>query len=301
MPVNKRLIVLLGPTGVGKTGLGVALAKHLGTPVVSADSRQFFREMKIGTAPPSAEELGAAPHYFIHDRSVTEDYNAGAYAADALRLLDELFSAHDDVLLVGGSGMYIDAVCDGFDELPDADPALRQQLSEVFEAEGIEPLLRKLRELDPQYYGQVDRNNHARVIRALEVCLSAGQPYSELRSGKRRERGFKVVRIGLDMPREELYERIDRRVDKMMSDGLLAEAEALYPCRDRAALRTVGYSELFDYMDGKSSLEEAVELIKRNSRRYAKRQMTWFRRNVDTAWFSPDETDKIKEYLDGGV
>lgn len=295
----KRLIVLLGPTGVGKTGVGVTLSEYLGVPVISADSRQFFREMKIGTAPPSDEELSRAPHYLIHNRSVTQDYNAGAYAADASRLIDELFTVHDNLLLVGGSGMYIDAVCDGFDPLPDVPAELRGELSARSRSEGLDSLLSELRKLDPVYYEQVDRSNRARVIRALEVCITAGAPYSSLRrGGGSGRRDYRIVKIGLELPREELYDRINRRVDAMMAAGLLEEAHLLYPLRERTALQTVGYSELFDHFEGITTLDEAVELIKRNSRRYAKRQMTWFRRDGSTVWFSPVDINRIKEYLD---
>jgi len=294
---HKRLVVLLGPTGVGKTDLSIRLSEYFDAPIVSADSRQFFRELKIGTAPPTESELVAAPHYFIQNRSITEDYNAGAYGEDALRLIGELFKNHSNILLVGGSGMYIDAVCEGFDRLPKVDKKIRGSLSERYKNEGLEPLLEQLKELDPDYYETVDRNNPARVIRALEVCLVAGVSYSGLRSGKSRGRDFEVVKIGLDRPREELYERINQRADAMMEAGLLGEARELYPFREKTALKTVGYSELFDYLDGKYTLQEAVDIIKRNSRRYAKRQMTWFRRDESAAWFSPDNFNEIREYL----
>lgn len=296
---GKRLIVLLGATGVGKTDTSIALANHLHAPIVSSDSRQFFREMSIGTAVPSPQELAVADHYFIHSRSVREPYNAGAYEADALQLLHSLFSDHSDILLVGGSGMYIDALCHGFDSLPEAPAELRQQLNDTFRTQGLEPLLLQLEQLDPTYAAQVDRKNHARIIRALEVCLTSNMPYSTLRSGQRQARDFTSIKIGLERPREELYERINLRVDLMIEQGLVEEARTLYPFRDLQPLRSVGYSELFDHFDGKTTLSEAIELIKRNSRRYAKRQTTWFGRDTSTQWFSPDDPQAIIDYIDG--
>lgn len=295
---NKRLIVVVGPTGSGKTDLSIGVARHYAAPIVSTDSRQFYRGMAVGTAQPSPEQLAAAEHHFIASHDVTANLNCGEYETIALAKLDELFATHDDVVAVGGSGLYIQALCEGMDDLPQADEELRMELAFRLETEGLEALAEQLRELDPAYYLLVDRNNPARVMRALEVCLQTGRPYSELRTGERRERNFEIVKIGVDLPREILYERIDRRVDGMMADGLEAEARAMYPFRGYNSLQTVGYRELFDYFDGKMTLAEAVELIKRNSRRYAKRQLTWFRRDAAIKWFEGADVAAATDYLD---
>ena len=291
------LIVVVGPTGSGKSALAVTLAQHYCAPIISTDSRQLYRGMAIGTAQPTADELAAATHYFIADREVDDDFNCGRYEVEALKLLDELFAENDYVVAVGGSGLYIQALCDGMDNLPEADGNIRESLKLRLESEGLAPLVDELRERDPAYAEEVDLCNPARVMRALEVCITTGRPYSEQRSGDRAERPFNIVKIGTDMPREELYDRINRRVDMMVADGLIEEAHAMYPKRHLNALQTVGYREIFDHLDGKCSLED-IELIKRNSRRYAKRQMTWFRRDERVGWFSPKDTDKIIEYID---
>ena len=295
------LIVVVGPTGSGKSALAVTLAQHYHAPIISTDSRQLYRGMAIGTAQPTAEELAAAKHYFIADREVEDDFNCGRYEVEALQLLDELFADNDYVVAVGGSGLYIQALCDGMDNLPEADDKVRAQLKSRLEDEGLESLAEELRRLDPVYAKEVDICNPARVMRALEVCITTGRPYSEQRSGERVERPFNIVKIGTDMPREELYDRINRRVDIMVADGLVEEARAMYPKRHLNALQTVGYREIFDHFDGKCSLEESIELIKRNSRRYAKRQMTWFRRDERVRWFSPKDVDKIIEYINSSI
>lgn len=295
---KQTLVVIVGPTGSGKTAVAVQLAQRLGAPILSTDSRQVFRGMAIGTAQPTAEELAAATHYFIADREVSDDYNAGRFEVEALALLERLFGSHDYVIAVGGSGLYVDALCNGFDPLPQADPELRRTLEERLQREGLPALAAELERLDPAYWAEVDRCNPARVLRALEVCLLTGQPYSAQRKGVQRERPFRIVKIGIDVPREELYDRINRRVDDMMREGLLAEAERLYPLRHLNALRTVGYQELFTFFDGDCSLEEAVDLIKRNSRRYAKRQMTWFRRDEAIRWFDRKEIEMMKKYCE---
>lgn len=292
------LIVVVGPTGSGKSALAVTLAQHYCAPIISTDSRQLYRGMAIGTAQPTAEELAAAKHYFIADREVEDDFNCGRYEVEALELLERLFAENEYVVAVGGSGLYIQALCDGMDNLPEADDAVREQLKSRLESDGLEALAEELRRLDPAYAEEVDICNPARVMRALEVCLTTGRPYSEQRSGSRAERPFNIVKVGTDMPREELYDRINRRVDMMVADGLIEEARGMYPKRHLNALQTVGYREVFEYFDGKCSLEEAIELVKRNSRRYAKRQMTWFRRDERVGWFSPKEVDKIVKFID---
>jgi tRNA dimethylallyltransferase len=253
--------------------------------------------MPIGTAQPTAEELAAAKHYFIADREVEDEFNCGKFEAEALTLLEQLFAENEYVVAVGGSGLYVQALCEGMDDLPDADAALRDSLKQRLEADGLKSLVAELRTLDPNYAEEVDLCNPARVMRALEVCLATGRPYSEQRKGERAERPFNIIKIGTDMPRDVLYDRINRRVDMMVEEGLEAEARTMYPKRHLNALQTVGYRELFDYFDGNCTFEEAVELVKRNSRRYAKRQLTWFRRDDETAWFDPNDLDTIVAHI----
>lgn len=291
------LVVILGPTGSGKTDLAVALARHFHTEIISTDSRQFYKGMAIGTAQPSPEELAAAPHHFIADRLPGEELSAGGYEREALVLLEELFDRHDMVIAVGGSGLYIDALCEGFDDLPSDTSEIRAELMSRLEKDGLESLVEELRERDEEYWRVVDRKNPARVVRALEVCIASGKAYSSLRTAIKRERPFDIVKIAINWPREELYDRINRRVDKMIEAGLEQEARGLYHLRHLTSLQTVGYRELFDYFDGKTTLEEAIELIKRNSRRYAKRQMTWFRRDPSTHWLGPNQIDKAIEIV----
>ena len=295
------LIVIVGPTGSGKTSLAVTLARHYSAPIISTDSRQFYRGLPIGTAQPTAEELSLAEHHFIADREVDDDFNSGRYEQEALARLDELFKRHDVVVAVGGSGLYIQALCEGMDNLPEANEELRQSLKQRLESEGIEPLFEELRRLDPAFAEVVDRHNPARIMRALEVCITSGKPYSHQRKGERQQRPFRIVKIGTDLPRDVLYERINLRVDMMISEGLEAEARAMLPKRELNSLQTVGYREMFDYFDGNSSLDEAIELIKRNSRRYAKRQMTWFRRDAEIAWFSPHDIEPIISHIDAKI
>lgn len=295
---SKRLIVVVGPTGSGKTSLAIALARHYGAPIISTDSRQVYRGMPIGTAQPTTDELSLATHYFIADREPEDDFNCGRYEVEALSLLERLFVDNDYVVAVGGSGLYVKALCEGMDELPETSAELREELKQRLATDGIESLFNELQQLDPVYAEVVDRYNPARVMRALEVCLASGRPYSEQRHGERAQRPFHIIKVGTDMPRDILYERINRRVDMMVADGLVEEVRALIPKRHLNALQTVGYRELFDYFDGKSTFEEAIDLIKRNSRRYAKRQLTWFRRDDDTAWFAPSDVESIIDHID---
>ncbi|WP_295911286.1 tRNA (adenosine(37)-N6)-dimethylallyltransferase MiaA [uncultured Alistipes sp.] len=297
---TKRLIVIVGPTGSGKTDLSIRIARRYGAPVLSTDSRQMYRGMAVGTAQPSPEQLQEVEHHFIASHDIKDNLSCGEYETQALARLDELFAAHDYVVAVGGSGLYVRALCEGMDDLPQADEKLRRELASRLATEGLESLAAQLKTLDPAYYDKVDRSNPARVVRALEVCLQTGLPYSQLRTGTPRPRNFGIVKVGVDMPRDMLYERIDRRVDCMLADGLEAEARALYPYRHLNALQTVGYREFFDYFDGRTTYDEAVALIKRNSRRYAKRQLTWFRRDGGIRWFGPDDTEAIISYIDFG-
>ncbi|WP_418424108.1 tRNA (adenosine(37)-N6)-dimethylallyltransferase MiaA [Alistipes sp.] len=295
---TKRLLVVVGPTGSGKTDLSIRLALHYAAPILSTDSRQVYRGMPIGTAQPSVGQLQAVEHHFIASHDLKDNLSCGEYEVQALARLEQLFTTHDYVVAVGGSGLYVRALCEGMDDLPQADESLRAELNRRLTDEGLESLAAQLCELDPVYYETVDRSNPARVVRALEVCLLTGRPYSEQRTGERRPRPFEIVKIGIDLPREVLYDRIDRRVDQMLVDGLEAEARALYPYRALNALQTVGYREFFDYFDGRIRYDEAVELIKRNSRRYAKRQLTWFRRDSEIRWFAPDDDAAIIAHVD---
>ena len=298
---TKTLIVVVGATGSGKTDLSLRLAMHFAAPILSTDSRQVYRGIPIGTAQPTAEQLAAVEHHFIASHELTDNFNCGEYETQALARLEELFRTHDYVVAVGGSGLYIQALCEGMDDLPQADEQLRQSLTERLQSEGIESLLSDLERLDPVYYQQVDRQNPSRVVRAVEVCLQTGKPYSSLRTGEKRERDFRIVKVGIDWEREALYDRINRRVDIMIDEGLEAEARAVYHLRHLNSLQTVGYREMFEYFDGTITREEAIELIKRNSRRYAKRQMTWFRRDSEIRWFSPEEFDSMIDFLENRI
>ncbi|CAN5242397.1 tRNA (adenosine(37)-N6)-dimethylallyltransferase MiaA [soil metagenome] len=291
------LVIVLGPTGVGKTAVAISLAKKFKTSVISADSRQFYKEIPIGTAQPSSEELNSVPHFFIGNYSVTETVDAGKYSRDVHELLNEKFNENDVLIMAGGSGLYIDAVVNGFDELPDANAELRAELQRRFEEEGIENLQQELEKLDTDFYAEIDRNNPARLIRAIEVCRLTGKKYSELRAGKKVDLPFRVIKVGLDLPREELYERINFRVDEMIKNGLEEEVKSVLNFRNLNALQTVGYKELFAFFDGEISKEKAVELIKQHSRNYAKRQLTWWRKDQEIKWFSPKEVASIENFI----
>ncbi|MFN4235348.1 MAG: tRNA (adenosine(37)-N6)-dimethylallyltransferase MiaA [Bacteroidia bacterium] len=294
---NKYLIVVTGPTASGKTALSIALAKAFQTEVISADSRQFFKEMQVGTARPTAEELEGIKHHFLGHISIHDIYNAGIFEKDALEVLDTIFETKNVAIVCGGSGMYVNALCYGLDELPKQDKELRLKLEELLKQKGIEALQEKLKVLDSEYYKMVDLQNPHRLMRAIEVCINTGIPYSQLRKGEKKERNFKILKIGIDWPREKLYERINQRVDLMFEQGLVEEAKKLIPFKNINALQTVGYRELFDYFEGKCTLEEAKELIKQNTRRFAKRQLTWFRKDQEIKWFKPEETNSIIPYL----
>ncbi|HEY9533759.1 MAG TPA: tRNA (adenosine(37)-N6)-dimethylallyltransferase MiaA [Mucilaginibacter sp.] len=285
----KTLIVIAGPTASGKTAAAISLARHYKTVILSADSRQFYREMSIGTAKPSWIELAAAKHYFIDSHSITENFSVGDFEKQALALLDEQFKIHDVIILVGGSGLYIKALVEGFDEIPQADTGVREQLNKEFALKGIEPLQKRLKEVDPDYYNEVDLNNPQRIIRALEVHKTTGKPFSSYRKAGLNKRPFNILKIALDMPREILYHRINQRVDMMLEQGLVAEARSLLFHRNLNALNTVGYSELFDHFDDKISLEKAIDQIKQNTRHFAKRQLTWFRKDTNIHWLKPED------------
>ena len=294
---DKTLIVITGPTAVGKTAISLDIAKHFGIPVINADSRQIYRELKIGTARPSDEEMKEVKHYFVGTLSIADYYSASLYEQQVLALLDNLFQTHDYALLSGGSMMYIDAVCDGIDDIPTVDDETRENMKRRLREEGLEALCEELKRLDPEYYEEVDRQNPRRVVHALEICTMTGKTYTSFRRRERRERPFRIIKIGLTLPREELYNRINARVDKMMAEGLLEEARQMYPQRDLNALNTVGYKELFDYFDGRWPLEEAVERIKGNTRRYARKQLTWYKKDDRFRWFHPQDKEEIINYI----
>lgn len=282
---NKYLICIVGPTAIGKTSLSLALAKHFKTEIISADSRQFFREMSIGTAVPTKTEISEIPHHFIQHRSVEEPYSVGDFEREAFKKLEGLFITKQVVILVGGSGLYVNAVTQGLDYFPEVDPSIRASLNQEFNKKGIILLQQKLKELDPEYYAEVDKENPHRLIRALEICLGTKKPYSSFRRNKKKHRPFSPIFIGLTADREIIYNRINQRVDLMMEEGLLEEAKNLIPKRNLNALNTVGYKELFDFFDNTWTLDEAISEIKKNTRRFAKRQLTWFRKNKEITWF----------------
>ena len=296
--MNKNtLIVIAGPTASGKTSFSIELAKALNTVIISADSRQFYKEMSIGTAAPTPEELLQVKHYFVHNISIEDKYDVADYEREVLQLLDELFKTHDQVVMTGGSGLFIDAVCNGIDEMPDVQPEVRQKVETMLKEGGIDALSKELQQLDPEYFAVVDQQNPRRLQRALEVCYQTGKPFSSFRTGTTAKRDFEIKKYALLWDRQELIQRIDRRVDMMMEQGLLEEAKALYPKRQLNALNTVGYKELFSYFDGDCTLAEAVEQIKIHTRQYAKRQMTWLRRDSNYRWITPDEVNDVAKAL----
>lgn len=291
------LFVILGPTGVGKTDLSIEVARMLGTSVISCDSRQIYRELSIGVASPSPEQLAAVKHYFIATRSVEEHYSAGQYELDALPIIESEIAANRCAVMVGGSMLYIDAVCRGIDDIPTIDEELRRSVRRIYDEHGIEEVRRRLRLLDPQHYAEVDLRNVKRMLHALEVCYQTGQPFSKLRTGSVKRRSFDIVKIGLDCPREVLYDNIDRRVLKMIQQGLEREVRSVSNKRHLNALNTVGYKEMFAYLDGEYDLDRAIELIQRNTRHYAKKQLSWFKRYGDVQWFSPYDRQRILDML----
>jgi tRNA dimethylallyltransferase len=293
----KTLIVITGPTAVGKTALCLDIAQHYGIPIINADSRQIYKELQIGTASPTAEQLSQVKHYFVGTLSLNDYYSASLFEQQVLEILDSEFREHDYALMTGGSMMYIDAVCNGIDDIPTVDDETREKLKSRLANEGLEPLVEELRKLDPEYYEIVDKQNPRRVVHGLEICLMTGKTYTSFRKREKKQRPFRIIKIGLNRDREELYNRINQRVDQMMNDGLLKEAQQLYPMRQMNALNTVGYKEMFTYLDGIWSLEEATERIKGNTRRYARKQLTWYKKDEQIRWFHPDDKDNIISYI----
>ncbi len=302
---KQTLIVITGPTAVGKTALTIELAQHFGTPIINADSRQIYKELKIGTASPTEQQLQLVKHYFVANKSIHDYYNASMYEQDVMALIQENTNVHSELaepsasihLLSGGSMMYIDAVCNGIDDIPTVRDDIREEMKKRYAEEGLEALCEDLKRLDPEHYEYVDRQNHRRVIHALEICYQTGRTYTSFRTQQKKERPFHIIKIGLNRDREELYQRINQRVDQMMNDGLFNEAKGLYDLRHLNALNTVGYKEIYEYMEGRWSLDEAVERIKGNTRRYARKQLTWYKRDPQVAWFHPDQREDILNYI----
>ena len=295
---TKTLIIVLGPTAIGKTSLSIQLAKHFNTEIISADSRQFYKELLIGSAPPSAKELSEVKHHFIQHLSVSQDYNVGKFEEDAILKIEKLFTMKDKVIMVGGSGLYIDAICKGFDKMPETPSEIREEVISLYKKNGIEFLQNEVQQKDPVFYNEVDRNNPQRLLRALEVMYSTNKTFSSFRNKKDKKRNFKIIKIGLETDRELLYNRINQRVDIMMENGLLQEVKSLTHFKNKNSLQTVGYKELFEHLEGKITLEEALNKIKQNSRRFAKRQITWFKKDRSTTYFSAENLDKIIEFIE---
>lgn len=301
--MNKKntLIVLIGPTGVGKTDLSINIAEKYNSPIISADSRQLYSELKIGTAAPSEEYLKRIKHYFVGTLKLTDYYSAAQYESDVMKLLDELFKTHDTILLTGGSMMYIDAICKGIDDIPTVDNETREMMMEKYENEGLEKLCAELKLLDPEYYSIVDLKNPKRVIHALEICYMTGKTYTSFRTGNKKQRPFNIIKIGLCRDRNELYERINKRVDIMINDGLIDEVKSVYQYKNLNSLNTVGYKEIIQYLDGNWTLEFAIDKIKQNSRIYSKKQMTWFKRDSEINWFHPDSENEIFRFIENRI
>ena len=297
MSSAKTLIVITGPTAVGKTALCLDIAQHFGIPIINADSRQIYKELKIGTASPTDEQLAKVKHYFVGSLSLNDYYSASLFEQQTMEILEREFAKSDYALMAGGSMMYIDAVCNGIDDIPTVDDHTREALKARLANEGLEPLVEELRQLDPEYYEIVDKQNPRRVVHGLEICLMTGKTYTSFRKREKKQRPFRIVKIGLNRDREELYNRINLRVDEMMDEGLLEEARNLYPMRHMNALNTVGYKEMFTYLDGTWTLEEAVERIKGNTRRYARKQLTWYKKDEQIRWFHPDQKEEIISYI----
>lgn len=293
----KTLFVIVGPTGVGKTSLCLKVAEHLNTVIINADSRQVFKEIPVGTAAPTKDERKSIRHFFVGNLHINEYYNASKYEQDVLKLLNILFKYKDNVIMSGGSMMYVDAVCKGIDDIPSVDDNIRETLQERFDKEGLSGISKELALLDPDYYAIVDKNNHKRIIHALEICLSTGKPYSSFRKNTTKERPFRIIKIGLNMDRQRLYERIDLRVEQMIHDGLIQEALNVYEYKNLNALNTVGYKETFEYLDGLCTLDNAIFRIKSNTHKYCRKQLTWFRRDPNIHWFSPDNIEEIINYI----
>lgn len=296
------LVVITGPTAVGKTNLCVKIAKHFCTEIISADSRQFYKELSIGTAKPTAKEMDGVKHHFVNSLSIQENYNVNDYEKEAIALLNKLFKTHQVVILTGGSGLFIDAVCNGFDdELPQSNEQIRKELEDLYSTYGISILQEKLKQLDPDFFEEIDKENVKRLYRAIEVCILTGKPYSEIRKGEKQNRPFKILKIALNRDREELFERINHRVDLMIQQGLLDEVKSVSDYQDKNALKTVGYRELFDYLDGIWDLEIAIEKIKVNTRRYARKQLTWFNKDEKYNWFHPNQKDEIIDLIASNI
>ncbi len=299
--MHKHLIVLTGPTGIGKSITGISLAQHFKTQIISSDSRQIFREMTIGTAVPNLNELATVKHHFVHSHSIFENYNVSKYETEAINTINSAFENNNILLLVGGSMLYIEAVCNGIDAMPDVDPEIRKILIEKLENEGLESLRLQLKVLDPEYYKTVDLKNPNRIIHALEISIMTGKPFSSFRTNNKRIRPFSIVKIGLDCNRNELHKKINLRVDQMITAGLETEAGSLYTFKHLNALNTVGYREFFDFFDGNITREKAIELIKRNTRRYARKQLTWFRNDPDMFWFEPEQINQIINFIENKI
>lgn len=294
----KTLIVVLGPTGVGKSDISIQLARYFNTDIISADSRQVFRELSIGTAVPSEDDLNSAPHHFIQARSIHDYYNVSQYETEVLEKAEQLFKTKNPLILTGGSMLYIDTICNGIDDIPTVTPEIRSEVVAWYNANGLEALQQRLQQMDPEYYRIVDLNNAKRLLHAVEICQMTGKTFTSFRTKTFRERPFQIIKVGINQDRELLYERINQRVDRMIEAGLLEEAKSVYPFRTLNSLNTVGYKELFDYFDGSCTLDQAIDLIKRNSRRYARKQLTWFRRDKGINWFTPDQYQEIISFIE---